>query len=278
MAESQFNTPDAIGPIRDRDVYRVCGLSGLVAAKQKVVSLQKLRDGLEISIRDLERQRNREQMLNKGLMVLRFTKATSDAFISIAADLAKVVFGKAVGDEAEAVDAIYGAATPLAEEASSSIAGQKVDWVKAVGDSAKKGVNRVTNNDGYRILTQTTVVKVEVIRAAMNEDKEGLMKSAGSYLIDLHVAIAESTKKVGAERVAAFVKISKDAFEYNEKVGNAFDELLDGDRETAERYLSLKTSLVHQARRLSRTIAELQSYIADCGAELDRNSVLVRRP
>ena len=94
MPQPQFNPPDSLGPIRDRDAVRVCSLSGIMNAKERVVSLEKLRDGLELSIHELEKQRSRDQLRNKGLLVARFTKATCDAFLSMAADLASVLGGE----------------------------------------------------------------------------------------------------------------------------------------------------------------------------------------
>jgi hypothetical protein len=237
-----------------------------------------LRDGLEISIQDLEMEKRKEEMLNKGLLVLRFTKASCDAFISMAADFLSVIGGEVAKKQAEAIEAIYGAASPVAEAASSSYAGQKVDWVKTGADSIKKGVSLVTKNEGYRIATKSAVVKVEIIKSAMNGDKEGLLKSAASYLYDLHTTLGDLAENAGVKRVSAFAKIAKDAFEYNEKTGEAFEELLQGDLETQERYHALKTTLIHQARRLSATIDDLDEYITSCDAEIKASSGAATSP
>lgn len=138
---------------------RVCSLSGIMNAKEKVISLEKLRDGLEISIHELEKQRSRDQLLNKGLLVARFTKATCDAFLSMATDLVSVLGGKALAKEAELVGSVYETLTPIAEATSASAAGQKVDWVKTGAASMKKGASLVTENQGYKILAQSTAVK-----------------------------------------------------------------------------------------------------------------------
>jgi hypothetical protein len=67
----------------------------------------------------LEAQRRKDQVVNKALLVARFTKASCDAFISLAADMATAFAGK-LGKQAEFVEALYGSATPLAEAASAS--------------------------------------------------------------------------------------------------------------------------------------------------------------
>ena len=264
MASPQFDTPNAVGPIRDRDAHRVCSLSGIVSAREQVTSLRQLRNGLDLSIRDLEAQRRKDQVVNKALLVARFTKASCDAFISLAADMATAFAGK-LGKQAEFVEALYGSATPLAEAASASYAGQNVDWIRTGADSVKKGISVVTHNEGYRIATRSAVVKVELIKSAMNQDKEGLLKSAASYLYDLHTTLGEMA---GAGKTAAFAKIAKDAFEYNEKIGQAFDDMLEGSLATEEQYRGLKTTLSHQARRLSATIDAVDKFIVSCEDEL----------
>lgn len=132
----------------------------------------------------------------------------------------------------------------------------------------KKGVNLVTKNDGYRMLTKTTVVKVEIMKSAMNQDKDGVIRSAASYLYDLHTTLGDLTRNAGVKKVSAFAKIAKDAFEYNEKIGDAFEDMLHASLETQERYLTLKSTLTHQARMLAARIDDLNDFITSCEAEI----------
>lgn len=264
MSSSGSTTLQGAGPIRDYEAARVCSLSGIGIAKGKLTTLQQLRDGLNISIQTLDAEQRTDHLNRRALLVLRFTKASCDAFISMAKSLSEVLLPESASKGAKAVATFYGTATPLVEAASTSIAGGKTDWVKAGASSAKAGASYI-DNKGYELLTKSTVVKVELIHGAMNEDKEGLLKTAISYLYDLHTAIAEIAD---AKKTAAFAEIAKSAFEYNEQVGNAFEELLEGDVESRTQYLSLKATISHQARQLSRTIGELEKFITSCELEL----------
>lgn len=260
MAQSNLFTPDAVGPIRDPDARRVCSLAGLETERQKVLDLRQLRDGLNTSIRELERQRGKDKIVNKALLVARFTKATCDAFISMAGALA--------GEEAEKFAASYAAATPLVEAAATSAAGGKADWAKAGATSVKEGVSAVTRNKGVEILTKTSVVKVEIIKGAMNHDEEGIIKSAASYTYDLNVTVAEMTGEKG-KAGAALAKVAKSAFEYSEQIGKSFDQLIDDDLSSEERAAALKRNLVNQAKLLSKKIDEMERFIGSCEYELN---------
>ncbi len=213
-------------------------------------------------------------IINRALVVARFTKATCDAFISMAGALGKAVLPKPAGEEVEKFAAGYAAATPLVDAAATSAAGGNADWVKAGASSIKEGVSLVTKNKGVEILTKSTVVKVEVIKGAMNHDKEGIIKSAVDYTYDLNTTVAEMTGKKG-EAGAALAKVAKAGFEYNEQIGKAFDQLIDDDLESQERIHSLKTGLVHQAKLLSKKIDEMEQFISSCEYELSSPEALV---
>ena len=109
MAQPNFSTPDAVGPIQDPDARRVCSLARIDTARQRAFTLRQLRDGLDISIQDLEGQRRKDKIINTALVVARFTKATCDAFISMAGALGKAVLPKPAGEQVERFAAGYAA-------------------------------------------------------------------------------------------------------------------------------------------------------------------------
>ena len=234
-----------------------------------MVSLQQLGDTLDHSIRELEHERRKEQITEKAFLVVRFTKASCDAFISIAADLGSIVFGRSTGTVMEGIDAGYGIAASVAQTASASVSGQKADYVQMGADVAKKGAKLVTGNPGYELATKSAVVKVEIVKNALNQDKKGVVKSAADYIYDLHTTVGDLA---GYEKSSAFFKIAKDAFEYNERIGDAFNEMLEASEESEGRYLSLKHSLTHQAHMLSSRIDDLNDYISSCSEELGDDS------
>jgi hypothetical protein len=108
----------------------------------------------------------------------------------------------------------------------------------------------------------------------MNHDREGIIKSALDYTYDLHTTVAEMTGKRG-EAGAALAKVAKAAFEYNEQIGKAFDQLIDDDLESQERIHALKSSLVHHAKLLSIKIDEMERFISSCEYELTPPESLV---
>ena len=263
MTQPAHNSSHAAGPIRDPNARRVCGLTGITAAKDRLVSLRALRDGLELSLRELENQRRKDQITTKSLLVARFTKASCDAFLEMIATASKLVLPKAVAEGAEAVANAYGTITPIAEAVGTRVAGGKVDVAKTAIASAKKGVALATHGQdaGVKLLAKSSVVKVEVINNAMNQDAKGVMKSAASYTRDLHTTVF---KEAGFKKTAAvgeMTKIAQSAFTYNEQIGKAFDEMLQGSSESEERYQSLKTTILTQARQLSKRIAEMEQVL-----------------
>jgi hypothetical protein len=254
-------TTDVVGPIQNPDARRVCSLAGIETERQKLFTLRQLRDGLDMAIRELENQGREEKSRNRYMLVLRFTKATCDAFISMA--------GALVGGSAEKVSEGYAALTPVAEAVGTSAAGGKVDLVKAGATFVKEGVPLVTHNKGKEILTKYTVVKVEVIKGALNHDDDGIIKSARDYSIDLGTIIADSEEfGVKGKVLAAFAKVAKSAFEYNEQIGKAFDQLSADDIESQERVYTLRSNLVHQAKLLSKKIDEMEQFVTSCEYQL----------
>jgi hypothetical protein len=273
MAQPDLFTSDTIGPIRDPDARRVCSLAGIDTERQKLLTLRQLRDGLNISIQELESQRRKDRIINRALVVARFTKATCDAFISMAGALGKAVLPGPAGEQVERFAAGYAAATPLVDAAANSAAGGKSDWLKAGATSVKEGVSLVTHNKGTEILTKSTVVKVELIKGAMNHDKEGIIKSAIDYTYDLNTTVLEMTGEKG-KAGAALAKVAKSAFEYNEQIGKAFDQLIDDDLESEQRASALKSNIVHQAKLLSRKIDEMEQFITSCEYQLDSEALM----
>lgn len=273
MAQPDISAPDTVGPISDPEARRVCSLAGIETARKKVFTLRQLRDGLDISIKDLEAQRRKDQIVNRALMVARFTKATCDTFISMAGALGKAFMPKVAGDKVEKFAEGYAAIAPLVDAAATSAAGGNADWVKAGATTVKEGVSVVTENKGIEILTKSTVVKVEIIKGAMNHDQDGIIKSAVDYTYDLNTTVVGMTGKKGkvAEGLA---KVAKSAFEYNEQIGKAFDQLIDDDLESQERIHALKSTLVHQAKLLSKKIDEMEQFVTSCEYQLSSPEAL----
>ena len=263
MPSPDLTSPKAQGPIQDPEAARVSGLHRITGAQRELVTLRQLRGALNSSIDELEREHRREHFVNQAFLVVRFTKATCDAFLAMASSLAEAVLPKPVAEQAKTINSAYQAAAPLMGAASTMAAGGRVD-MKAFTSSAMEASSLI-KNDGYQLLAKSTIVKVEIIKAAVNGDKKEVLRSAASYLWDLHTTIAKM--KLMPEKMqhaGALGEIAKSAFEYNEALGEAFDGMLESEEEGNERYIELRATLLKQAKKLSAKIAELELYIQSC--------------
>jgi hypothetical protein len=256
-------SPDSAGPIRNKDVVRICTLASIATAEQKLTTLRQLKRGLDMAIADLDKQKRAEQIANKGLLVARFAKATCDSFVALAAEMAEVVLPEAAAKGAKAVAQGSKLASGIAETASTAASGGKVTADQLIG-IGKAASAYAPGGDATKLIIKSTTVKVEVIHEAMNQRPEGVMKKAASYLYDLHAKIGALA---GLKKTAAFAKIAKEAFEYNENLGKAFTAAIAANDETSQRYQSLKASLLTQARRLSKQIEHMEAFVQTCTPE-----------
>jgi hypothetical protein len=264
MVMSEPKPKHVKGPVRDPQAARVCGLHHISNKQEQLVTLHQLRAALQTAIHELEREHQHEHMVNRAFMVLRFTKATCDAFIGMAATFAET-FVPASAKAAKKVSALYGAGTALGEAAGTKMAGGSVNVTKTAIDLAKARASGI-HDKGYELLADSMIVKAEVIHAAMNnEPKEVTIKAAG-YAWDLNKKIAQiGLEHVGREKtskaVGLFAETAKLTFEYNEALGKVFDDMLDNEEEGDQRYVSLKASLLKQAKRVSGQISALENSV-----------------
>lgn len=263
MGQAHHNSPRAIAPIRDGNARRVCALSGIGSLQDRLVSLRSLRDGVEMSLRELENQRRKDEVLAKALLVVRFTRASCDAFLEMAAAASKLVLPKPAAKAAGLVNKLYGTTAPLADAVGTAAAGGHVDVAQTAIASAKKGVSVLTRKQdaGVQVLASSTMLKVEIVNNAMNHDAKGLTRTVASYVRDLNTAAFESAGMKKTAATGELTKIAQTAFTYNEQIGKAFDEMLSLTGENDERYQSLKVTMVTQGRQLSKRIDELERLI-----------------
>jgi hypothetical protein len=248
--------------IRDQDAARVCNLAGITAARRKIVRLSEARDGLIIAMRELEAQKRKDDILAKTLLALKFTKATCDAFIGLAAELSKAVLPKAVATNARLVKGAYGITSSLAEAAGTAIAGDRVDVTKTAAAVTKAGGDLI-DDAGYRYLLKNTGVKIELFNNAMNGDSKGLRKSAIDYMSDL---AKFSLDVLEQKKASVFLGIAKQTFDYNEKLASAFDELIAYREADDMRLFSAKMQLIKSGRQIEKNIRTMEDFIASCEA------------
>lgn len=253
-------------PIVEPNAVRLCNAAGLWKASRHLATLGELRSGLDISLRELEGERKQAEFVNKALMVARFTRATADAFVVMTAALVKVVMPKQVAARTDMVSRVYGAASPWADALGNKTAGNQVDWVDTAATSARKGAPLMTDSKGYELLIRSAAIKVGVVNAAMHQNQSKVIRSTALYLVDLNASAAQLA---GWGKSAAFLQIAKGAYEYNDKIGKAFDSLIEDDFATASQFNASKATLLRAGRELSSKIAELEQFMVSCQQELD---------
>jgi hypothetical protein len=254
---------DVKGPIRDKNAARVCGLNRISSKQEQLVTLRQLRGALETAIHDLEREHDQEKVVNRAFLVVRFTKATCDAFLGMAQTFVET-FVPAAKEGAKTVNKVYAVGTSLGDAAGTKMAGGQVDYAKKAIELAKVGVS--PKDEGYKLLAKSMFVKAEVIHAAVNHKPKDVQKKAASYLYDMHLKLAEMTldhaKHTKTKHaVHLLADTAKRAFEYNEALGEIFDGMLEAEEEGDQRYVELRTSLLKQARMLSGKISALERAV-----------------
>jgi hypothetical protein len=246
----------ATGPVRDKNGARICSLAGIDAARNGIVTLRELDRGTELALQEVEAAKTKAQFYDKALMVARFTKATCDAFINLAATLS--------GNKgAEKVANAYGAASVGAGLAGNLGAGQQVNIGELVSDSVKAGSKYAGPNAGY--LMKNAAVKGDLFRGAMNADKNGVVKSSIEYSADLATYTLEH---LNATRAKAFVEIGQELFQYNDKISETFKDHIKDMDATSGAFESQRLTLKIAGANVRRRVRALEQFIASCEAEL----------
>ena len=263
--------PYETGPIRDPAAARICSLAGLNRAYRGLVTLRELDRGTELALQEIEAAKTRAELVDKALVVARFTKATCDAFIGLAAELSSNKAAKGVANAYGVSDVAAGAVGDLT-------AGARIDVISLKTDALKAAAPYAGTNAAYGM--KSIAVKTELIRAAMNANQEEVLKRAAEYNFDLatytldHLAAIEKDTKTGAfpGAVSKFIDIGKEIFQYNEKVGTAFDAYLKDAEETGSSFRSQKQSIKASAENIRRRVRELEKFIESCEASLNRQA------
>lgn len=260
-------TSTNVHTITNPQAQRVCSLAGISVAQKQLVTFEELKKGIDVSLRDLDTQRKSEALVDKAFMVARFTKATCDAFIGMAAELSG-------SKAAKMVKGGYGIASNVAEASATAATGGKVDYGKAATGILKgtaeivgaKGPGTALKGAGVtdkaaEYIVNSTAVKGDLVIGAMNADSKQIKKSAVEYGVELAKYTLDELEKEQAKR---FVAIAKEAFDFNENIGDAIDDYYKSRDESIQRYFDLKTTLVRQARQVQKKIDDLKGFLDSC--------------
>lgn len=251
------------GPVRDAAGVRLCSLAGISAAREKVVQLASIRRALDLSIRELDSQRSKDEFVAKSLLVVKLTKASCDAFLALAAEFSKAVLPKPTAEAARRIKGSYTAASAIAEAGTKAATGGEVSAGKTLGDIARGASDAVLKDKNARFLAKTTVIRAGIVHAALNSDAKALRKSVTDYTVEL---ARFSLDALDQKKANAFTGIAKETFGYKQQVDAAFDEVLAMQFESRERHLNLRSTLQRQGRALDGKIRELEAFVESCEA------------
>jgi hypothetical protein len=260
--------------IRNHAAAQVCSLANIQVTRQKVVTLTQLRSALQISLRQLEQERQHRNLVDKLYLAARLTKATCDAFLGIAVDMSEMLMPReGLGNKASPeamVNAAYGAASAFADAGGRYFSGQKVDFAKTTGAALKSAssvmpMGKEMPKSAVDFLRDSSGIHADLFVSVVNGDKHGVVNNS----IDYAVAVAKlNLSALGRDKYAAFLGIAKKAFDYNDQIKEALDEALDNQVESAQAYQGSKFMIIRLARNLDRTIADMQAFVASCESRL----------
>lgn len=258
--------------ITNPNANRVCNLSGLNVARKKRLTFRALKTFVEQSLKEAEAENRRAQFIDSALLVLKSTKATCDAFIGLAADLASFA---GVEKPAKLVKTSYGVTSVIAETAATEQAGGDPDYAMAAAKLVKEA-SGFADAPVTEYLVSSAGIKSQLVISAVNSDVNEVKKSSVDYGIELSKFGLESSGNAGAGKAAKLASIAKTSFDYHEALGKAFDEALKAKEETAGRFAAAKSMFLTQARRLQGKLNELDQFIQSCEAELQQGPVDMR--
>jgi hypothetical protein len=259
--------------IRDPKALQACTLAGISVAKERLVTFTQLRAGIDQTLRDLDNQRRKEKLIESAFLLAKFTKATCDSFLGLAAELS-IVLGPAAHKAAGKVKDVYGLASVGAETAGTLAAGGQVDYAKTTTALTKAAASFI-DNKGAQFAVKSNAVKAELVIGAMNGDKKSVQKSAIEYGVELG---RFSLDALELEKQNAFVGIASEAFNYKQTLDELFDEALAMKEESSMRYVNTKAQFQRFGKKFQAKIDELQDFIRTCEAELAPPNVSLARP
>ena len=249
-----------------------CDRATVNSINNKLVTYYDLRQGLKASREEFTRAEKWEDTANAGLMALRWTKASCDAFISMAASASSALLPKKTADIAALIKGTYTATAVVAEAGSISFHGGRVDKLALIRD-VKDGMSDVAGV----VYEDTQLGKVSGIANlyvnigidAVRGDKSTLLiqATAGQFSEIAKLAAELATEnKAGklTKGYAAVVDIAIAGEKFGKELDAAADAYLDTQSEFASRRRSMHRMLASQLNRIEDRIQELERTLDAC--------------
>ena len=260
------------------DGQHACAVAGVDATRDKIVTLQQLKDGLDEAIVQLEREQDRYRFVNKTLLVASFTKATCDAFLGLAEGMTAVFLGKAGSEPAKLINSIYKIAVP-AVEINAALNNKDLPSLSSVM-SLTREIGGPIGNPGVKLLVDTTSIKIEIVNAAMKNEKEELLKKAREYSTVTLVAALKQAQGAsersgqmktagGIDKLNEFIGMVTVYLDYNYELNNSINEHFSNVSEMTEVFDNARLAYIVQSRRLAIKIKEMDAFVQACPPVLE---------
>lgn len=244
-----------------------CDRATVKVMKNKLITYRDLRQGLIASREEFDRSTEWEDAANAGLMALQWTKASCDAFISMAAAASSALLPN---NTAGFVKGSYAAATAVAEAGSTAFHGGKVDNTALVRD-IKDGL---VDMAGQKLGPVSGIANLYVnitIDAVRGDDPAVLLQATAGQLSETAKLAAEwaaQLDKQGQNKaalgLASVVDIATAGVKYSAELNKASEAYLNTSDEIASRRRSIHRTLSSQLKRIETRVAQLESALDEC--------------
>ncbi len=250
---------------RSDHISRICLNADVTITKDKLIRFYDLRKVVRAQLEDLEHQHSIDKIVDGSIAILSLTKATCDAFISLAAALSP----KPISSAANVVKSVYGIGTAAGDLIGTGMSGGVPDYLGGGLEMAKSAADFLpgsgdVSRDAVKFLGKKTVIEAQMVKAAVTNNPDELKKSSLEFATELGGFTLETLGKEGAKK---FLDIGKAAFDYHEGLNKVTDSYFTDVFQTESRYQSLKSILTIQLNQLTKKIRELEENLRDCRVE-----------
>jgi hypothetical protein len=253
-------------PSLDHTVTQTCTLHGISIIGGKLTNLRKLEISIQKNLLDLSRVKSHQELMTSALLGLQLTKATCDAFISLAADAADLIGS---GGSAKLVSSGYSAASALATSTTQSMIGQQANWgatagtiINSAAPSLLKAKLDTKNVSAAASLIKQGTIKTDLLVSAFKNDEAGIKKAAVAY----GKSVAQMVATAANSRLGKVVSVMSTLDTYNTALARAFDEAM-ANRDS-NMFVGAKRSLEAQLKKIHALIGKFQDQLDRCFIQL----------
>lgn len=254
---------------KSKEMRRDCSLSGVGFKEDQLHEMVKIADGLRVTLNGLSSERGWATFHDGALAGLKWTKASCDAFISIAA-----TWGP---PQAKAIEGMYVAGSGVGEAASKKAAGQRVntsDVAKSVIEGVAKGVpgtkygRYMMGKDADKNVKQVSgiaVINTKLIHGAINGNESSVKKAV---FLDLSAEIVKITfEGAGMNLSKKAVGTAKSVADLGFSVAATLEEYKSASSSTKNSFDMQEKMIRSSLSRIEITVRRLSAELNECALQ-----------